>query len=527
MKKFKYIFLLLLFTSVSSCEKFLEEDPFSSVDPGSLFTNEQGALAAVNATYKLMSSNQDYYGREFLYITEATTEAITTRRDASDERGQMDNWLWDPNHSFLALTWVSAYRVINAANGVIENVPVIDMDESLANRIVGEAKFLRAINYFNLVRLWGDVPIRTEQIKGATESLELERRSAAEVYDLIISDLEEAINVLPTRSGYDAYDGANTGRVTQGAAQTLLAKVYLQRGSNPEVSMAGDFQKCLDYCNAVIASNEYILVDEYRSIFDVNSENGPEVIFDIQHTAIAGLGGDVSGHVVPRRSGIGRTSFGNLHAEVPWYKTLNQNGDQRIDSFILQYVLDGDTITYDPDDFENDNYVHDGPGLFKLAEFDATIPEDAAESPNKVLLRYADVLLMKAEAINEINSGPNGEAYDVINEVRERAGIGELTAGLDYQQFKDAVFTERRKELVFEYHGWFDGLRNWDTFIDRVLANVQTRNENIDAGIWPGGTNAAPRFFTNQDIRSDKFKLFPVPQSIMDTNSKLDQNPDW
>lgn len=521
--------LILLFpvAFAVACEGYLTEEPFSSVDPASLFNDEQGALAAINATYKLLSDDQDWIGRDYLYITETTTETITTRRDASDLRGQMDNWLWDESHGFLAQAWESAYSVINAANGVIENVSDIkDMDADLRNRIVGEAKFLRAFAYFHLVRLWGDVPIRTEQIKGASDQLELPRSPASEVYSLIIQDLEDAEGVLPTKEGYNQYSGPNTGRATRGAARTLLAKVYLQKGATSAVSESGDFQQSLDWSNKVIQEEDYELVDDYRSIFAVESENGPEVIFDIQHTNIAGLGGDLSGHVVPRHSGIGRRSWGNFHAEVPFFMEYNSK-DQRHEAYILEYEQDGDSVKYNPDNFENDDYVLDGPSPFKLAEFDSGIGGDAQERPNKVMLRYADVLLMKAEAINEINNGPDSEAYDAVNLVRARAGIDDLASGLDYQPFKDSLLVERRKELIFEYHGWFDGLRNWDFFIDRVLANVQTREKKIASGEWPNGTNAAPRFFTGRNIRSDKFKLFPVPRAIMDTNPKLEQNPGW
>ena len=162
-----------------------------------------------------------------------------------------------------------------------------------------------------------------------------------------------------------------------------------------------------------------------------------------------------------------------------------------------------------------------------MADFDPTIPGDAAESPNKVLLRFADVLLMKAEALNEVNSNPSGEAYALIDQVRDRAGIPEITRGLSFQQFKDSLLVERRKELVFEYHGWFDGLRNWDFFTTRVLANVAERQQKIASGAWPNDTNAAPRFLTSENIKTDKFKLFPVPQAIIDTNIKLKQNPNW
>ena len=520
-----YYILLFVGTlfAFSGCESYLEEDPFGATDPETLFQNEQGALAAVNAAYKMLSRNQDSYGRDLLHLVEQPTETITTRRDASDDRGRLDNWLWDKSHGFLAPVWTEAYAGINAANGVIENVPLIeDMDPVLRERIVGEAKFLRAFNYFLLVRLWGGVPIREQQIKGVSEELELPRSSAAEVYELIIRDLKDAEAVLPTREGYSAFAGANTGRATRGAARALLAKAYLQKGATPAVSEGGEFAESLSYANLVINEEDYVLVEDYRSIFDVNSENSPEIIFDIQQTSVENLGGDLSGHVVPRNSGLGRRSWGNFHAEVPFFTDYAET-DQRTESFILEY----DTIAYDATNFEDDGYVTDGPGFFKLAELDPSIGANAQERPNKVLLRYADVLLMAAEAANEINNGPTAEAYNYVNQVRQRAGIPDLTPGLNYEQFWDSLLTERRKELIFEYHGWFDGLRFWDLFTDRVLANVQIRENKIQSGEWPDGNEAAPRFFTSTDIKSDQYRLFPIPQDIIDTNSELEQNPGW
>ena len=144
-----------------------------------------------------------------------------------------------------------------------------------------------------------------------------------------------------------------------------------------------------------------------------------------------------------------------------------------------------------------------------------------------MLLRYADVLLMQAEAANQVSQGPTAEAYASVNQVRQRAGIPDLTPGLSYDQFRDSLLTERRKELIFEYHGWFDGLRFWDLFTDRVLANVQTRESKIQSGEWPDGNDAAPRFFTSDNIKADKFRLFPIPQNVIDLNPKLEQNPGW
>ena len=277
------MFLVSTLLTFSGCESFLEEEPFNTVDPATLFQDGPGALAAVNATYKMMSRNQDSYGRDFLFVSEEPTETVTTRRDASDDRGRLDNWLWDKSHGFLAPVWTEAYAVINSANGVIENVPLIEgMDPVLQARIVGEAKFLRAFNYFVLVRMWGGVPIRTQQIKGVSEPLQLARSTAPEVYQLIIKDLQEAEPVLPTREGYSAFAGANTGRATRGAVLSLLAKVYLQKGATPAVSESGDFAESLRYANQVISEGDYQLVEDYRSIFDISSENSARG--DLRHS---------------------------------------------------------------------------------------------------------------------------------------------------------------------------------------------------------------------------------------------------
>ena len=527
MKNLTTIIIIISTFIFGSCSDFLKEEPYSLVDPGTLFETPEGALGAINATYKIMVRNQNSFGRDFLHVTEQPTEMITTRRDDSDDRGRMDTWKWDETTGFLAQAWTEAYAVINAANGVIENVPNIEMDEELKNRIVGEAKFLRAYNYFILVQLWGDVPIRLEQIKGISGSLDLFRSPAIDVYNnVIIPDLIDAEKVLFTEDEYDNYPGSNTGRASRGAARALLAKVYLQKGTNPVVSENGDFAESIKWSELVINEENYELEDDYRAIFDINSENGKEIIFDLQQTSIAGLGGDLSGHVVPRNSGLGRRSWGNFHAEVPFFNTYIQN-DQRKGSFILEYEDDGEQIIYNPDNFADDGYVTDGPGFFKLAEIDPSIGAESQERPNKVLLRYADVLLMHAEAINELNNGPNDAAYLSINEVRSRAGVPNLTEGLNYDQFLDSLFSELRKEFIFEYHGWFDGIRHWDLFTDRVLNNVQVREQKIQDGEWPSGNNAAPKQFTTENIKSDKYKLFPIPFDIMINNKELEQQPEW
>lgn len=214
----------------------------------------------------------------------------------TNERSQVDNYTFLPNHAYLYSTWTSAYAVINRANPVIARVPAIPMDTTLRNRVVGEAKFLRALNYFNLVRLFGGVPIRTVEMQGL-DSLRAPRNSADEVYALVVSDLQDAIKVLPA-----SYSGADAGRATSGAAKTLLAKVLLQRGATGVGTPAADYQAALDLLRDVRATGGYALVTDYAFLFDMAHEVNSEVIFDIQNSRSAGVGGRLSNQVAPRNS---------------------------------------------------------------------------------------------------------------------------------------------------------------------------------------------------------------------------------
>src|SRR5436853_4530494 len=207
--------------------KFLTEVPYDFVGPQNFYRNATDALAAVNGVYAsfINTSGDNYYGRNFVMLVEYPTEMVTSLLSATNERSLVDNYTFTPSQSYIYSTWQSAYAAINRANAVIAHVPKIDMDQTLRSRIVGEAQFLRATNYFNLVRLFGGVPLELEETT-SLDSLQKPRATAAAVYDQIIKDLTDAIAVLPSKK---TYTGSDIGRASKGAAKTLLAKVYLQR----------------------------------------------------------------------------------------------------------------------------------------------------------------------------------------------------------------------------------------------------------------------------------------------------------
>src|SRR5215813_882615 len=263
-KRMTILALLGALTLGIACDdkKFLTEQPFDYINPQNFYHNAGDALAAINGVYAdfINSTGDNYYGRNFVMLVEHPTEMWTSRLSATNERSQPDVYSIPVNHAYVQSVWQSAYDAINRANSVIENVPKIDMDTALRTRIVGEAKFLRATHYFNLVRMFGGVPIKIHATQGL-DSLASPRNTAQEVYALVEQDLKDAITALPSAK---AYTGNDVGRASKGAAKTLLAKMYLQRAGTG-VGTAADWQNALTYAKQVQTDGDYTLVADYKS----------------------------------------------------------------------------------------------------------------------------------------------------------------------------------------------------------------------------------------------------------------------
>ena len=505
MKK-TYLFLIILSFLVSAChESFLEEEVFDFVAPSNFYNSAEDALAAINSVYRVFNEEDPYYQRNLYFLTEMPTEMVTTRLDNNHVRGILDIYTWNPQHEYIGTVYAEAYKAINRANAVIDNVPGIgNMDNALRERIVGEAKFLRALHYFNLVRLYGEVPLITKETIGL-DDLEKPKVSIPEIYDQIIFDLQEAISILPV-----SYPASDLGRATKGAAQALLAKVFLQRGQDNS-----DFQEVVKLCDELRGA--YSLLPNVADVFDQNNENNAEVIFDIQNISTFPYGGRASAHLAPVGSQgvIAHGAWSSYQAELPFYRSYSDQDARKSAFFLTEYTLEGgEVVVFNEDDPASDNYVNDGPAITKVLD-DNPLNALNRQEPNLILLRYADVLLMKAEALNELNSQPDAEAYTAINEVRQRAGLGPLE-GLDYEQFRRAVFQERRWELVFEHQGFFDGQRFWDLYKEKVEMHS---NMNI-----PNTENAVPKLPITVE---EKFRYYPLPQGALDRNPALKQNPLW
>lgn len=506
-------------------DKFLTEVPYDFVGPENFYATSGDALAAIAGVYATSThtTGDGYYGRNFVMLSEFLTEMQTVYLSGTNERSLVDNYTFTASHAYIYTTWQGAYQSINRANSVIGRVPAIDMDEALRARVVAEGKFLRALHYFNLVRLFGGVPLITEETT-SIENLQRPRATAEEVWAQIFKDLTEAAAALPRN-----YTGPDIGRATRGAAKTLLAKAYLHRASIAaagSANKAGDYQRALTLLQDVKANDGYALVADYATLFNMVNENNTEVIFDIQCSRSTGIGCRLSNQVAPRLSNYGASQNGSFSAEQPFLDEFVAADRRRAVTWQLNYTTKNNTTanwtvtTADPrgafyvGTSRTDSTVAPNMGKF-LDRLSVTAGND---EPNYIILRYGDNLLMESEVINEL-SGPTAEAYAAINAVRTRAGIGALVPGLSQAAFRDSVFLQRRLELAMEGpNGYFDSQRNWNWSKARIEANMAFANVI---------RFRSSRYPKAQTALTDRYKLMPVPQRARDLNPLLTQNTGW
>jgi hypothetical protein len=502
-----YILLALAISGLSACTT-LEETPESFISPDQFYKTSNDAVSAVNAIYYPLVDNkvgaQPIYNRLF----DTGLDFMTDDLDAGPGSPNAEvRALAKLTHASTNLRiqqiWTEHYEGINKANIALERIPGITMDEKLKNRLLGESRFLRAFYYFNLVRLYGDVPLLlTDQTKLSIAQLQVPRTPQTQVYAQIIADLVEAANLFKNGSTGEA------GRATEGAAKSLLSKVYLtQRDWSNSVKLAEE---------VINGSYGYALFDDYSQVFLPAYKNGKEHIFSAQIK-----GSTIStGHLVTSsdiRSGVPglKGSYGNQLAfytvgtdkYFSLYKLYNNKDKRKRVSFVTYYVSPTNGKKYFTLNATGDSVP------FINKNWDPNYAATGQSDANANILRFAEVLLIHAEAENELN-GPTAKAYTSINKIRKRAGIADLTPGLTKDQFRDSVYLERRLELVAEYHRYFDLIRETGTEVTGV--GPEGKGILIKALQAVGKTNVTAKHY-----------LYAIPQGEIDRNPKLTQNPGW
>ena len=473
------IYTFLLGATLSACKKdFLELKPISNVSTANFYQTQNDFAQAVNGAYAALLLTGQY--QEYYNFAELPSDNVV--KPGIGDQNDFSAFTVRPNNAYLSRAWADGYAGIQRCNTILARIEAVSMDANAKARYVAEAKFLRALMYFNLVRYFGAVPLVTTEVTDVNQGYQYERAPVEQVYSQIIQDLSEVENVLPLAKA------AEFGRATKGAAKALLGKVYLTQRNFP---MAAPKLK------EVIDLGEYSLVANYASLFQAATENNPEMVFAAQF-----------------KSGIGQGSsfpqwFGPLGSSV-FGAGLNGRGDMQPTTDLVQAYPTGDLRK----GISLDSVVTRAPDgtITAIVRYPKKFPNGHNDSDNNwPIIRYADVLLMYAEALNEVSYQGSGDAFIYYNLVRVRAGLGEKTSVdlADQGAFRSALEQERRLELAFEGHRWFDLVRT-----QRAVEVINAKASNL--GVI--GSDNSGRINANNLV-------FPIPQGQVDINpSKIKQN---
>ncbi|GAB3657232.1 RagB/SusD family nutrient uptake outer membrane protein [Echinicola sediminis] len=435
--KLRNVLFLVIVLSITGCdETFLNVPPKHFQTDGNFYRTEAEFEQATIAVY---SALQKYV--ESAYILEET-RSDNTMPDQLLDGGQLgggpqlnfiDQFTMDSGANAVRNAWNLIYDAIKDINFTLFFLAGADLDEEFAKRTEAELKFLRAYFHFVAVRYWGDTPLVLEPITSAEQAFAITRTSSEEVYKAIISDANFALSVLP-----DAFPSSEKGRVTKGAARMLLAKVYLtvKDYANAEIQL-----------NDIIESNQYGLLTQYADVFDPSNKNHVESIFEVQFKE--GSEGESSSFIY---------SFAPIGSRGIVVVGPDGGGGRNIPTNSI-------VNAYEPNDLRKDVSIaffdRNPSPVWYIKKYDHDADPDFARTPdNWPLYRYADVLLMQAEVINE-QGYQIGKPFELLNMVRVRAGLPVLTPLdlPDQASFRAAIAQERRVELAFENHRWFDLVR--------------------------------------------------------------------
>ncbi len=476
----KYLFLYCLLSIVfclTSCQSILNKEPIATLDAGSYFQTADDAVQAVNAAYQPLTfsnSNNNFY---WAFSVIGSDEAITGGDGSRPGLVEIDALIQTPRTDEFNSFWKLEYNGITQCNTVLDKILKISMDKTLQNRIIGEALFLRSYYYMSLVQVYGDVPLLTTILP--PDKLRVPKTPKADILNQIAADCDRAAGLLPVK-----YTTSDVGRITQGAALAMAAKAYLY---------LKQFDKTLTYVGKVKALNTYKLMSDYQDNFRKNTQNNSESVWEIQHTNLElNVGNSLNQWWKSKKVG------GYGFAEVtPEFVAAFEPDDARSKFTIAMNNEDYFGFVY------KNSYSSTHYSIRKYLQADSAVTQKADGDINYTNIRYAEVLLWEAEALAEL--GRPTEAVVPLEIVRARAraqAVNPATAlpkisSSDKQTMIDAVRHERIVELGFEMHRYFDLVR------------------------WGIADKKIPGFIVG------KHEVFPIPQTEIDLNPSLVQNPGY
>lgn len=543
--RFLIVCMISLTTALflSSCKKWLEEKPYSLYSTNTYFTTVAEATQGVLGVYEVMS-NLNTYGFYMSLVYDIDSDiAQMDGSGLSNDNRTIAHYNVTPNHNYILASWKLLYQGIDRANLVIEKIPQMglyengtDAEKTELKRLLGEAQFLRGLYYFDLVRLFGDVPFKLKFTE-ATDDMQLARTDREEIYDQIIEDMKAAETGIPWASGK-----ATDERVSKGAVKGVLARVYLFRGGY-SLRQSGSMERPANYkdyyaaalqeTKEVMESGEHVLNSSYETVFRNYCSftlEPKESMFEVAlynttgANANSGYIGTWNSPICDAASSYGRAN--SFYKVLPLFQKSYAKGDLRKDVAVAAFqITAANAISAFDTTKSNSNDAKWAPGKWRRNWQGTGYKDQNNTDINWVLLRYADVLLMRAEAENEVNDGPTTAAYEAINMVRRRGfgkavstpdAVADLPSGLTKDQFLERVQKERAYELCFE--GW----RRADLIRWNIIGNTLRATQTALKKYRSNFPYVAGDYFVD-----NKHELYPIPQKERDLDPNLTQNPGY
>ncbi|MBX2901315.1 MAG: RagB/SusD family nutrient uptake outer membrane protein [Cyclobacteriaceae bacterium] len=503
----KATWLVALLAVNLSCEDFLDQKPQSALTTGNAYNNAADVEAALNGIYNSFMQGE-YYHYINVMLEDVRSDNAYAGGGGDIPMVQMDNLQITADNPKVYELWRDLYAAIGRSNILLQKIngvndPALEINDR-RNQVRGEALFLRAFHYYQLAKVFGGLPLERNSNTADPSKTKISRATEAETYDFIIADLEEAAALLPDNYGTDPT--VNKVRATKGAANALLAKAYAQRSDR-------NYTKVLEYCNKVISSPAgYALVNDYATLFDGNNYGSSESIMEIAYSDVSW---DVSSwgvqlYLVPEEGWekYGTPSRDLVNAYNAEGDVARKNATILFQNYAPSWQQEGAYVNWNP-------CADPNPAMAVPFNNKQKHPNGWKSGDNLYLLRLADIILLKAEAQNELNDVAG--ATTTLNQIRTRAGIATVS-GLTQAQLRDKILNERRLELAFEAQRWDDLVRFGKA--TTVMNNLNEKRYTCIAGVPDAGT---PIIYEGAD-----YKWFlPIPTKEMSANPNLRQNPGY
>lgn len=510
--KTKILLLALLCGTIVFHSCSLDEEPYGFYSEDNFYNTEGDARAAINYAFATLTYIE--YSRALYFMGDMPTEILTTKGDASIDNRALDMWRIDnfDTNGTLVNFFKYSYIAINRANAVLKNLPNTEIDQRIVDQYMGEAYFLRAYNYFCLSRNFGLVPMHYEVVETLQQTAAPLATNMDEIYDMMIEDCLKAEELLPV------YNSPVMGRVDRVAAQALLSKIYLYAASAKEnnVPLYRDMNKDVNamyaeaskYAGRVLnldgafPQSTYGFEEDLLAIYDVDNFSGKENIFLMSMDRSGESEGQyskISKMFIPYVDGAtiwlkqgekeeyirSHDGWGEYQTEIDFYNEFEEN-DLRREHLIVDKVYNENgeiTAEWNPGGGGSIEYP------FSRKYIDPNFDGDKT-STRPFLMRYTDIAMVYAEA-----AGPTTDAYEVMNFIRNRAGLGNMAPGLSLEEFREQVYLERKFEMAYEADRMYD-IRRW--------GKIGEIREVIDAG-----------------LTESQYSFYPLPQEEVNLNPSL------